>query len=64
MASLTALLMTEQDKNEIRKIIREEIEAKLSGRPALNVVNGSRESDHKENSIPRVINIETVSPAY
>lgn len=56
--------MTEQDKNEIRKIIREEIEAKLSGRPALNVVNGSRESDHKENSIPRVINIETVSPAY
>jgi hypothetical protein len=56
--------MTEQDKNEIRKIIREEIEAKLSGRPALTVVKNSRETDHKDNRPSRVINIETVSPAY
>jgi hypothetical protein len=57
-------IMTEQEKTEIRKIIREEIEAKLTGKPVLTVLRDSKESSIKDFKIPRVINIETVSPAY
>jgi hypothetical protein len=56
--------MTEQEKFEIRKIIREEIEAKLTGKPVLTVVKDIQSPAPKEFKIPRVINIETVSPAY
>lgn len=55
--------MTDKDRKEIRKIIREEIEAKLSSRnrtapaPQQHVV--SVKSDQKGQ-----INIDTVSPAY
>ncbi len=55
--------MTEKDRKEIRKIIRDEIEAKLSSTkkdkaPAQERVSALK-SDNKGH-----INIDTVSPAY
>jgi hypothetical protein len=55
--------MTDQEKAEIRTIIKEEIEAKLSNQPNTN----APKSQPELNPIPektKVVNIETVSPAY
>jgi hypothetical protein len=54
--------MSEQDKAEIRKIIKEEIEAKFS-KPA-NRATQINASDNPANHVKKAIYVETVSPAY
>lgn len=55
--------MTEKDRKEIRKIIREEIEAKLSTANKSNAPAQEKPSTLK-NENKGYINIDTVSPAY
>jgi hypothetical protein len=54
--------MSEQDKAEIRKIIKEEIEAKFS--KAASRATETRPSDKPANHGEKAIYVETVSPAY
>jgi hypothetical protein len=55
--------MTEQDKVEIRQIIKEEIEANSSKKLAERT--STPEAPVKTRSeVPKYINIETVSPTY
>lgn len=55
--------MTEKDRKEIRKIIREEIEAKMSSAKTGNAPKQERTSPLKNDNKAQ-INIDTVSPAY
>jgi hypothetical protein len=55
--------MTEKDRKEIRKIIREEIEAKLSTANKSSASAPEKPSTLKNES-KGYINIDTVSPAY
>jgi hypothetical protein len=56
--------MTEQERNEIRKIIKEEIDAKLTvNKPAASGEVRPQGLDVR-NEIKSQVNVETVSPAY
>jgi hypothetical protein len=55
--------MTEQDKAEIRKIIKEEIEAKFSI-PSPRSSPNVKEPFRRENDNKKGVFVETVSPAY
>ncbi|HYG02607.1 MAG TPA: hypothetical protein VD927_09180 [Chryseosolibacter sp.] len=53
--------MTEKEKQEIRAIIKEEIELKLQ--PAITI-DASKEKPAPDSPETRNINVETVSPTY
>jgi hypothetical protein len=54
--------MSEQDKAEIRKIIKEEIEANFSNRAKRTTQLNT--SNKPTDQVKKAIYIETVSPAY
>ena len=56
--------MSEQDKHEIRKIIQEEINAKLSAASGKNSVDTKQPGQGVSVDQLKAINVETVSPAY
>lgn len=56
--------MSEQDKHEIRKIIQEEINAKLSAAPGKNAIDTKQPGQGAPVDQLKAINVETVSPAY
>jgi hypothetical protein len=57
--------MTEQERNEIRQIIKEEIDAKLTvNKPAASKEVPSQEVSNVRNEVKSHVNVETVSPTY
>jgi hypothetical protein len=57
--------MTEQERNEIRQIIKEEIDAKLTvNKPAASNEVRAAEVTNVRNEVKSQVNVETVSPTY
>jgi hypothetical protein len=56
--------MSEQDRTEIRTIIREEIEAKFSTSAQAQTRTKEKSNEKTFSEKSKAINIETVSPAY
>jgi hypothetical protein len=54
--------MTEQDKAEIRKIIKEEIDAKFARK--INISPIREVNNSAPDKVKKTVEIETVSPAY